>query len=165
MEREFNGKKIKYEEGKLWFWREICGKQKLKNPDWYELKGGVHKSTGYRRVSINNKNYLYHRVVYFLHNENWKIHDNSRDNLIDHIDRDKLNNNIENLRVVTNQQNAWNQNRKGYTFNKRDGKYMARIKVDGKKKHLGCFENEDDARNAYLNAKAIHHRIPQANPL
>ena len=79
------------------------------------------------------------------------------DNLIDHIDRDKLNNNIENLRVVTNQQNQWNQNRKGYYFHKATGKYRACIRVDGNLKYLGYFENEDDARNAYLNGKAKYH--------
>ena len=158
-----NGMKIKYESDKVWVWREMWGKHKLKNPDWWELKGTI-LNNGYRQVMINDKKYQYHRVVYFVHNENWEIHDSSMDNMIDHIDQDRLNNNIENLRVVTHSQNQWNQNRKGYCIVKASGKYMARIKVDGKDKYLGYFENEDDARNAYLNAKALHHRIPQATP-
>ena len=81
------------------------------------------------------------------------------DNQIDHIDRNPLNNNIENLRVVTNQENGWNQYAKGYSFNKENGKYRAQIRVNGKNIYLGYFENEDDARTAYLNAKAIHHII------
>ena len=165
MECEFNGKKIKYDEGKLYVWREKQGNQKLKNPDWLELKGYVDKSIGYRRVMINYKLLLYHRVVYFVHNQNWNIYDSSMDNQIDHIDRDRSNNNIENLRVVTHLQNMWNQDRKGYCFDKSNGNYKVYINVDGKRKSLGYFENEDDARNAYLNAKAIHHRIPQATPL
>ena len=155
MECEFNGKKIKYEEGKLYVWREM----KTKHSYWLELKGWINKGTGYRRVSINDKSYLYHRVVYFIHNQEWNIRDNCRDNSIDHIDRDKLNNNIENLRVVTHSQNMWNQDAKGYYFHKARGKYLAQITVDGKYKHLGLFVNEDDARNAYLNAKAIRHII------
>ena len=159
MDREFNGKKIKYEEGKLWLWREMSSRGMLHNPYWFELKGWVDKSNGYRRVSINDKSYLYHRVVYFIHNQEWNIRDNCRDNIIDHIDRNPLNNNIENLRVVTNQENLWNRDCKGYCFDKAKGKYHAQICVNYKKKYLGYFENEDDARTAYLNAKAIHHNI------
>ena len=162
MECEFNGKKIKYDEGKLYVWREKQGNQKLKNPDWYEMKGANNKD-GYRRVMINYKLLLYHRVVYFVHNENWNIYDSSMDNQIDHIDRDRSNNNIENLRVVTHSQNMWNQDCKGYYFHKPSGKYVAQIVVNRKRNLLGCFESEDDARNAYLNAKPIHHHIPQAN--
>ena len=155
MDCELNGMKIKYESDKVWVWREMRGKQKLKNPDWREAKGGVKK--GYRCVKINKKDYKYHRVVYFIHNNGWKIHDSSTDNSIDHIDRDKLNNNIENLRVVTNQQNSWNADRKGYYLDKATGKYLARIGVDGKQKYLGMFVSEEDARDAYLIAKAEYH--------
>ena len=155
MECELNGLKIKYESGKLWKWREMRGKHKLKNPDWWEAKGGV--KTGYRYVKINNKSYLYHRVVYFIHNDEWKIHDSSTDNIIDHIDRNPLNNSIENLRVVTHQQNLWNRDVKGCSFNKANGKYKAQIRVDGKVKYLGYFVNEEDARDAYLIAKAEYH--------
>ena len=148
-----NGMKIKYEDDKVWVLRET----KTKPSYWFELKGSVDISNGYRRVKINYKTYLYHRVVYYLHNDGWKIHDSSMDNHIDHIDRDRLNNNIENLRVVTNQQNHFNTNAKGFSFHKAIGKYEARIMVDGKRKHLGLFETEYEARNAYLDAKAKYH--------
>ena len=157
MERELDGRLLKYESDKIWVWREKRGNQKLKNPDWYELKGGVYKSTGYRRVKINNKTYLYHRVVYFIHNDDWDIHDTCRNNSIDHIDRNPLNNNIENLRVVTHSQNMCNTDAKGYCFDKARGKYMASIRVDGKNKHLGYFVTEDDAHNAYVEAKKKYH--------
>ena len=151
-----NEMKLKYEDGKIWLWRETSGNRTLKNPDWWELKGCV-RGDGYRLVGINNKQYLYHRVVYYLHNKEWAIDDSSRDNYIDHIDRNKLNNSIENLRVVTHTQNQWNRNGKGYYFRK--GKYAARIIVDGEHKHLGLFVSEDEAHQAYLNAKAKHHVI------
>ena len=157
MECELNGLLLKYESEKVWIWREKRGNQKLKNPDWFELKGCVDKSDGYRLVCINYRLYRFHRVVYFLHNPEWDIHDSCRDNSIDHIDRNPLHNNIENLRVVTHSQNQWNQNAKGYCFCKATGKYQAQIKVDGKKKHLGYFVSEDDARNAYLIAKEKYH--------
>ncbi len=156
MERELNGRKIKYESGKLYVWREW----RTKPSYWWELKGSVNKSNGYRCVRINNKLYLYHRLVYFLHNNDWDIHDTCLDNSIDHIDRNPLNNNIENLRVVTNQENQWNQNCKGYCFIKASGKWRARITVDSKEKHLGYFMTERAAAAAYLQSKAIHHQIP-----
>jgi len=156
MECELNGRKIKYEDCKLYVWREL----KSKPSYWYEAKGGINKSNGYRCVRINNKSFRFHRVVYFIHNQEWNIHNSSTDNSIDHIDRNPLNNNIENLRVVTNQENQWNRDGKGHYFNKANGKYMARIKVDGEHKYLGYFMTEQEAAAAYLNAKAIHHQIP-----
>lgn len=152
MECELDGRKIKYEDDKVWVWREL----KTKPSDWWELKGCVTKD-GYRQVNINNKIYQHHRLVYFIHNPEWDIHNSSTDNMIDHIDRNQLNNSIENLRVATNTQNQWNRDVKGYCFNKASGKYRAQIRVDGKLKHLGLFVNEDDARNAYLIAKKIYH--------
>ena len=157
MERELYGRKFKYDEGKLWVWREMRSKRKLINPYWFELKGTIDKD-GYRHVKINNKIYQYHRVVYFIHNQEWNIHNSSTDNSIDHIDRDKLNNNIENLRVVTHSQNQWNRNAKGYSLLR--GKYQGSIVVDGgKRKYLGLFNTKDEAHQAYLNAKALHHII------
>ena len=152
MECELNGLKIKYDDGKLWKWREL----KSKPSYWWELKGTIDKEY-YRCVIINYKQYKYHRVVYFIHNQEWNIHNSSTDNHIDHIDRNQLNNSIENLRVVTNQKNQWNKkDAKGYYLDKW-GKYHAQICVNYKKKYLGYFENEDDARNAYLEAKAEYH--------
>ena len=130
----------------------------IKNPYWFELKGSI-RGNGRREVYINKRIFKYHRIVYYLHNPQWDIHNSSTDNSIDHIDRNPLNNFIENLRVVSHKQNQWNQDRKGYCFHKARGKYQAQIRVDGKVKYLGYFENEDDAKNAYLNAKAIHHII------
>jgi hypothetical protein len=44
-------------------------------------------------------------------------------------------------------------NIKGYTWNKQKGKWWARIKVNGKQQHLGFYDREDEAHNAYLVAK------------
>ena len=73
-----NGMKIKYEDGKIFMWRET----KTKPSYWWELKGCVDKRRGYRIVSINKKLYLYHRVLYFIHNDDWDIHNSSTDNSI-----------------------------------------------------------------------------------
>ena len=162
MECELNGLKIKYEDDKLWAWREIWGGYKLKTPHWVEMKG---KAAPDGRVDLciggrttnGGRHFKYHRVVYFIHNPEWDIHNSSTDNSIDHIDRNPSNNNIENLRVATHKQNMRNSNRKGCSFHKASGKWRARITVDSKEKYLGLFVNEDDARNAYLIAKEKYH--------
>lgn len=85
------------------------------------------------------------------------------DNLpcVDHIDNNKLNNNVSNLRWCNLQQNQFNRSKgegttskyKGVHWHKRDNKYVVHIKINGKQKHLGYFDSEEDAANAY-NEKA-----------
>jgi len=100
-----------------------------------------------------------HRLVYYIHNPDWDIWDSSPDNQIDHYNRKKDDNRIENLHVVTSQQNQWNTNVKGYYWEKRINKWAAQITLNGKKINLGYFENEEDAAAAYLEAKPKYHVI------
>jgi len=79
---------------------------------------------------------------------------------IDHINGIKNDNRIFNLRSVTNQQNQWNRTTaKGYSFFKRDNKWQSKIKLNNKTIFLGLFKTEEEARNAYLQAKEIYHKI------
>lgn len=137
-------------------------KYKTDRPDeWIELK--FHENTGgYLVTKINYKEYRKHRLIYFAYNQNWNIDNNCiKTNVIDHIDGDRLNNNIENLRNVTCQQNQWNRTKaKGYCWDNKYNKWKAQIKVNGKVKHLGYFDTEADAREAYLNVKHIYHPLP-----
>ena len=79
--------------------------------------------------------------------------------VVDHIDRNKLNNNFTNLRIVTKQQNAFNTNSKGYCFEKRRNNYQAQICINGKNIHLGVYKTEACARYAYLTAKNHYHQF------
>ncbi len=80
---------------------------------------------------------------------------------LDHFNRIRNDNRISNLRIVTNQQNQFNRSDvKGYTWNKRDQKWKAYLKLNGKYIHLGLFKTEEEARQSYLEAKKIYHIIP-----
>ena len=133
---------------------------KTKANCWKAIKFSENKD-GYLQCGINGKKYKKHRLVYYANNQNWNITDGSvATNSIDHIDGDKKNNNIINLRVVTHQQNHFNQTKaKGYCWHKKNKKWLAKIGVNGKNIHIGYFDKEDDARTAYLDAKEIHHKI------
>jgi len=75
---------------------------------------------------------------------------------VDHIDNNRLNNNVNNLRWVSFQENSMNRklnsnntsNYKGVNFDKQHNKWRARIYINGKGQHLGFFNNIEDAVNA-----------------
>tara|TARA_R110002050_G_scaffold253653_1_gene391876 strand:+ start:764 stop:1240 length:477 start_codon:yes stop_codon:yes gene_type:complete len=156
MECILNDTRIKYEDGKLYSYVKRYPSKVFK---WYHLKGSFDGR--YIKLVIKYKKYYYHRAIYKLHNPEWDITDNSKNNVIDHLDGNKLNNNIENLQNKTHQQNDWNNlNVKGYSWCKKNNKYHAKITANYKSIHLGYFDNEIDAHNAYLEAKKIYHITP-----
>jgi hypothetical protein len=119
-------------------------------------EAGTLNGAGYRQIIISGKKYQSHRLIYIYHNG--EIADGLH---IDHIDRDKLNNNIENLRLVTPQENQWNRGAKGYYFHKPRNKFLAKIKLNGKDINLGYFDTAEEAKNAYLKAKKELHIIEE----
>ena len=150
-----NNTRVKLEGGEIY---AFCKRNNCKVCKWHLLKGSVN-NTGYNRLTITKKKYLYHRVIYKLHNHDWDISDISPNNFIDHIDRNPLNNNIDNLRVVSQQQNMFNTSGKGYTWIKKANKWLAQISINNKNKPLGYFVEEQDARDCYLAAKKLYHSI------
>ena len=78
---------------------------------------------------------------------------------IDHINRDRSDNRVENLRAVTAKENGYNRGAKGYRYDESLGKYKAYIRIDGSYKHLGVHKTEEEAKQAYQNAKKIYHII------
>jgi hypothetical protein len=119
--------------------------------------GGNH-GDGYRCVSINNKRYLEHRIIFLMHY-------GYLPQFIDHIDCNKLNNRIENLREASIFQNNQNNpnvrsatGEKGIYFNTKRNKYHCQIWANGKCKSVGYFENLDEAKSAMLNARTNLHK-------
>ena len=80
--------------------------------------------------------------------------------IVDHIDRNPLNNTLENLRICTRRENSANTTLrrdnsagfKGVSFVKSSGRYRAYIFANGKQKHLGMFDTAAEAAARYAEA-------------
>lgn len=107
---------------------------------------------GYCNGFYRYQNLKAHRVVWFLHH-------GTMPDCIDHIDGDRSNNRIENLRAVTRKENSQNCVGKGYTPIKtaKGTRYKAQITVDGVCIVLGTFTTAGRARAVYLRAKRVRH--------
>lgn len=118
-------------------------------------EAGHINSRGYRVLCIERKTVQAHRIAWFLHYGSWP------NGQIDHINRDPKDNRIENLRDATASENCRNRNIPahnssgvaGVHFHKPSGKWHARILDDGKRVHLGAFEEIEDAKSARENAE------------
>jgi len=115
-------------------------------------------TNGYIEISFyhNKKNYNIkaHQFIYY-----W-VYKKCVEQ-IDHINGKRCDNRIENLRSVTNQQNQFNRNCKGYSYRKANkiNPYQVEIMANGKSINLGCFSTKEEASKAYQDAKKIHHQI------
>lgn len=113
---------------------------------------------GYQRIQIA-KGVLRrgHQIAYFLHTGEWPS------SHIDHIDGNRLNNRVENLRVVDGFGNAQNavssKNKFGFqgVSKARNGKFKSEISAHGRRRHLGCFNTPEEAFQAYKRASLKLH--------
>lgn len=108
---------------------------------------------GYIRVRQNNKEYRAHRIIWEL------FHGPIPEGLlVDHIDRNTQNNHIENLRLVTRNQNNWNSKGRGPLgkgVTKVGNKYRAKIMFKGETYSLGTFDTPEQASQEYIEAANI----------
>jgi len=126
---------------------------------------------GYPRVELfkdkKGKKFRIHRLVAiaFILNPDNKL-------CVDHIDENKINNNVNNLRWATSQENLQNTGKrnnnttgfKGVSYNKTKNKYVARIMINGKLKHLGYFKTALEASQEYEEyAKDLHKEFYYKN--
>lgn len=123
-------------------------------------KAGYASGNGYWRICFNGKGHLAHRLAWLWMTGSWPT------GTIDHIDGDRSNNRWANLRDVSNRVNS--QNLRGPRSDsssgligaqkwKRPDKWTSKIRVNGKRVHLGVFTTKEEAHAAYINAKRIYH--------
>lgn len=123
-------------------------------------RAGSMDPNGYWHLKIGDKTFAAHRVAWLLAYWEWP----SR--FIDHINGERADNRLANLRLATQSEN--NQNLKkarsdnktailGVNYVEEDGKYRARIMVEGKSISLGMFDTAPEARASYLTAKRLLH--------
>jgi len=151
---ERKGKMNKDDPNDVYLWRAKRGDRTLKNPYWKRC--AINEALGYYHIKVGKKQYKLHRVCYYAHNPDWNIYDSSRDNSIDHIDRNRTNNHITNLRVATNSQNAENKNAKGYHYCETYKRWRARVTKHGKQYNKYC-KTEEEAIEAREKLKEKYH--------
>jgi hypothetical protein len=150
--KELLNEKFKYKDGFL-YWKENYWKNLIGS-----LAGTVSKN-GYRRVNVNGKQYLEHRII-------WLMHYGELPKIIDHIDNNPLNNKIENLRQANSQQNLYNskiskRNKSGVkcvSWLKKLNKWQVSISVDGKKKYFGCYFDLEVAKFVAETMRYKYHK-------
>ena len=120
---------------------------------------GYTKDNGYSYTHIDTTSYMTHRLVWLWVNGSWPIGE------IDHIDGDKLNNRIANLRDVDRATNTQNS-KKARRNNKSSGllgsyksgnRWQAQIRINGVCMTLGSFGTPEEAHASYLGAKRLFH--------
>jgi len=146
------------------FWRERLRRRQVLNP-----AGNIDKTHGYRRINWGGSFFTAHRLIWFHQTGAWPIGE------IDHIDGNRANNRISNLRDVSMEENR--KNKKMYKRNKSGhcgvywrkdlGKWQVSIRVDGTLKHLGCFIHKGAAvsiREAAEKQYGFHKNHGRNNP-
>ena len=144
--------------------------KKIDDYDNYEVSNfGNVRNTNTNRIlkqCKNNRGYLYVSLSKNGIGKKFSIHnlialhfipnpENLRE--IDHINQDKANNSISNLRWISPSNNCRNRPKKqnssskymGVCFDKRAGKYVARIQINNKYKYIGLYETEEEAGKAW----------------
>lgn len=125
-----------------------------------KVAGSIY-STGYLMVTLpGGRRFSAHRLVWLWVYGEWPKHN------IDHINGNRSDNRIENLRDVTGSVN--NENRRsaditnksrilGASWIEKRKRYQVTIQSHGKDYYLGLFKDPEDARNAYIEAKRMLH--------
>lgn len=125
--------------------------------NWRALKNGkTYYAIFGKRVNGKYSNTWMHRMIMDAKN---------REDEINHIDHNGLNNQKNNLRKTTHKKVMWQKNAadskptkfKGISFHKPSKKWRARIFVDGKMKYLGYYKNEIEAAKGYDNEQKKHY--------
>ena len=109
--------------------------------------GSLNKTTGYIRIKINQQRYQAHRLAWLY------MYGHFPEGEIDHKNRVRSDNRIENLREATRQQNRFNSKQyknntsgqKGVTWSKATNRWIVLVRENYSGKYLGSFKIKEDA--------------------
>jgi len=121
------------------------------------IAGSVNKH-GYRYIVRKGKKYLAHRLIFMYHH-------GYVPEVLDHINGDRDDSRIENLRPCSRSQNNFNESLrpnntsgvKGVNWCNSDKKWIARIQLNNKVIYLGRFDSLEKAKAKVVEARAQHH--------
>lgn len=121
---------------------------------------GTVNSKGYIVVGLFGKRYQAHRLAWFIYFGNWPV------DQVDHVDGNKINNSIRNLREATNSENCRNRsikstNKAGYKGVSKlpSGRFSSEISSSGNRVYLGSFDTAEHAHAAYCRAAKLAHGV------
>lgn len=121
-----------------------------------KVEVGSKRKDGYLEFGFEGKLILCHRYLYQKYH-NIKL---KKGEEINHKNHERSDNRIDNLEVLSRQNNCqYRENSKGYSWNKKLNKFEAYINFN-KKIHLGLYDNENDARIAFITkAKELNEKF------
>lgn len=122
-------------------------------------RAGTIQNHGYVVITADNQRYMAHRLAWFYVHGVWPAGD------LDHINQDKSDNRISNLRVATRKQNMQNVSRhkrntsgyKGVAWHSQRNKWRAYIVDEYRQIYLGLFDTKEAAAAARLKAERQYH--------
>jgi hypothetical protein len=148
---------FEYKDGNL-FW-----KIKRKTVNSGEQAGRV-ANTGYIHIGVDRSIYAAHRLIFMMFYGYFPKE-------IDHINGNKADNRIENLREVTKSQNGLNRKLpshntsgiKGVVWHKNNKNWMVQLAVNGKNKYFGSFKDLELAELVAIEARDKYHGVYARN--
>lgn len=148
------GKLFWRERGAEWFAHCTPGHQdrirKGWNAAWSGKEAGVTGPYGYNTVTVQALHLMAHRIIWCMEHGHWP------NEQIDHIDGDRVNNRLENLRECTHTENQRNMRRSrsntsgvtGVYWDKKISRWKAEVSLKSRKIYVGVFRDLKEAETA-----------------